>query len=131
MPDHRACAQNDHTGGIMKISSRNQDPDLCIVDVGGRIDPAATPLFEQEMDRIISSSQYKLILNLKELNYIGSTGLRVFLTALKKVKAQNGTLVLCCMTPDLQRIFQIAGFVRLFDIVEKEEEALQKVSSRG
>jgi len=109
----------------VNIESRSLNS-IQIAEVSGRIDPANTAYFENEINKIINGSGPKLLLNMKEVVYISSSGLRVFLTLLKKMRAANGELKICCMSPNIQKIFQISGFVQLFDIHGTEEEALQK-----
>jgi anti-anti-sigma factor len=59
------------------------------------------------------------------MNYISSSGLRVFLVAQKKVLSLNGKLILCNMQPTIQEIFRISGFSNLFRIFDTLEEALE------
>jgi anti-anti-sigma factor len=110
----------------MKVTKKNQNG-IQIVEVHGRIDPSTTASFEQELNSIISKPEVRIVLNMQNVEYISSSGLRVFLTALKKVKAGKGDLKLCCLNSNVQKIFQIAGFVQLFEILNTEEEAVQKL----
>jgi len=111
----------------MKISSREVG-EIHVIDISGRIDPLGSSVLEEELNKIASGSNCKCVLNMKMVDYINSAGLRIFLTALKKVKAGGGDMKLCCMSSNLLKIFQIAGFVTLFEISGTEEEALHKFS---
>ena len=109
----------------MKIENRNQN-NIRIAEISGRIDPSTTAYFEEELNKILTDNRPKVLLNMKQVDYISSSGLRVFITALKKVRGANGELKICSMSPNIQKIFEISGFVQLFDISSSEEEALQK-----
>jgi anti-sigma B factor antagonist len=58
------------------------------------------------------------------LEYISSSGLRVFLAALKKVRKQQGDMKLADLKPFIKEIFDIAGFTQLFNILDNEEAAV-------
>lgn len=112
----------------MKIERKKNDKGIEILQVSGRIDPSTSNQLEEEINTVLSSGVSRLVLNLSAVDFISSTGLRIFLTALKKVKAQNGDVKICCMNSNVEKIFKIAGFVSLFDILPTEEEAVRKFS---
>jgi len=66
-----------------------------------------------------------LILNCSGMDYISSSGLRVFLVTQKKVIPLKGKLYLSNMQPAIQDIFRISGFSNLFRIFDTQEEALK------
>jgi anti-sigma B factor antagonist len=110
----------------MDIQTTKKDNGIEVIRVSGRIDPSTSNQLEDKLNGIISGGSSKLIANLSSVNFISSSGLRVFLSVLKKVKAQNGDLKICGMDSNVEKIFKIAGFVSLFDILATEEEAIQK-----
>jgi anti-anti-sigma factor len=65
-----------------------------------------------------------LILNCSGLNYISSSGLRVFLVIQKKLAGLQGSFGLCCLQPEIREIFDISGFSTIFSIFPDEEAAL-------
>jgi len=65
-----------------------------------------------------------VVVNLKGLDYISSSGLRVLLAALKKIRKQNGDIRLACLQPYVREVFDIAGFTQLFKMFDKEEDAI-------
>ena len=76
------------------------------------------------MDLLIDAAQVGLVLSLEKLEYISSSGLRVFLAALKKVRKQQGDIELACLKPYIKQVFDIAGFTQLFVILDTEEAAV-------
>lgn len=113
----------------MKIQTEQNEQGLLVVRISGRIDPLTSPQLEEEFHRILSTGSPRMVVNLTEVTFISSTGLRVFLSALKNVKARRGDLKICGMDPNVEKIFKIAGFVSLFDILPTENEAIQKFGS--
>lgn len=109
----------------MKVQTEEKNG-VQIVRVSGRIDPLTSPQLEDALTKLISAGSTKLIVNLSEVNFISSGGLRVFLTALKNLKVQNGDLKIAAMDSNVEKVFKIAGFVSLFDILPTEDQAIQK-----
>ena len=110
----------------MNIQTKEAEKGVHIVRISGRIDSMTSLQLEDEFDKLTSAGHMKLVVNLAEVNFMSSAGLRVFLATLKNVKAQNGDLKICGMVPGIQKIFKIAGFISLFDIVPDENQAVQK-----
>lgn len=96
-----------------------------VLKIKGRVDTVHSPILENEVNRIFDNGEKNLIFNCGGMNYISSSGLRVFLVAQKKAKAVNGKLHLSDMQPAIQEIFRISGFSNLFRIFETQEDALE------
>jgi len=97
--------------------------DVNVLSIGGRLDAYNAAEAEKKLDGLIVAGQVKIVLNLDGLEYISSSGLRVFLAQLKKVRKQQGDIRLCCMKTNIKEVFDIAGFTQLFNITEDEASA--------
>lgn len=82
----------------------------------GRLDTLSTPDFEKSIAPLRENADKKLVLECKELEYISSSGLRVFLALLKQVKGKGGDLLLTHVNSEIRNIFSITGFHKLFTI---------------
>jgi anti-anti-sigma factor len=98
--------------------------DFCVLKIEGRIDTTNFTEFETEINLLFNSGEKNIIFNCSGLNYISSSGLRVFLITQKKSISLNGKLHLCCLQPTIKEIFDISGFSTIFKIFETQEEAL-------
>jgi len=96
-----------------------------VLRIEGKIDTARSSVLEDEINRLFDNGEKNLIFNCKKMNYISSSGLRVFLVAQKKSTSLNGKLYLCNLQPGIQEIFRISGFSNLFKIFETQEAALE------
>ena len=94
--------------------------DVNVLSIGGRLDAYSAAEAEKKLDELIAAGVVKIVLNLDGLEYISSSGLRVFLAQLKKVRKQQGDLKICCMKSNIKEVFDIAGFTQLFNIGENE-----------
>lgn len=104
---------------------KDKTGNFAVLKIKGRIDTVHSGDLEKEVNQLFDSGEKHLIFNCEGMNYISSSGLRVFLVAQKKAKAINGKLHLCNMQPAIQEIFRISGFSNLFKIFTTQDEALQ------
>jgi anti-anti-sigma factor len=98
--------------------------DFSIVRINGRVDTTNYNEFETIIMGLIGSGENNVIIDCANLNYISSSGLRVFLIAQKKLMALKGKLHLCNMQPAIKEIFDISGFSTIFKIFGSEADAL-------
>lgn len=73
---------------------------------------------------MIDAGQARLVVSLDKLEYISSSGLRVLLATLKKVRKQQGDIRLACLKSNIKEVFDISGFTQLFNISDTEETAV-------
>jgi anti-sigma B factor antagonist len=57
-----------------------------------------------------------ITLDCKDLEYISSSGLRLFLTIRKEASAKGGTVIIQNINDDIRKVFMMTGFFNLFDI---------------
>ena len=79
---------------------------------------------ESKLNSLIDAGQARLVVSLDKLEYISSSGLRVLLATLKKVRKQQGDIRLACLKPNIKEVFDISGFNQLFNISDTEETAI-------
>lgn len=106
----------------MKITTRTIN-DVTVVDISGRLDTQTAEPASDEMVRIVRSSN-KVLVNLKNLEFLGSAGLRVLLRASYKLNKSKGKMKICNATSKAKIVLEITGFHNFFDIYESESEAL-------
>jgi anti-sigma B factor antagonist len=98
--------------------------DVNMISLSGRLDASSATDVERKLNSLIDAAQVRLVVNLDKLDYISSSGLRVLLAELKKVRKQQGDIRLACLKPYVREVFDIAGFTQLFKIFDKEEDAV-------
>lgn len=109
----------------MRVHSEKVDEAL-ILEVEGRIDSSNAKRFESALLSPIDKGRTHIIIDLKNLSYISSAGLRVFLMAAKKTYQAGGILILCGTGPQIREVFDVSGFSRLMMIVDTRQEALEQ-----
>ena len=94
-----------------------------IVLPAGRLDAPSSEELKADMEKLIGEGWRKIVANLEGVDYISSSGLRVMLSALKKLRSLGGDLKLASLRPYVRETFEISGFTQLFKIYDGEEEA--------
>ncbi|HUU75635.1 MAG TPA: STAS domain-containing protein [Methanoregulaceae archaeon] len=108
---------------ILRIDER-ESGNVTVVSLMGRMDASSSPEAEAGMSRLISSGSRRVVVDMSGLDYISSAGLRVMLASLKKLRNDGGQLVLVGLKPEIRKIFEIAGFHRIFTIYPTADQAL-------
>ncbi len=95
------------------------------VTVQGFLDAHTVPEMEKVIQDLIHEGKYKIIVDFKELSYISSAGLGVFMSVIGDVKNNDGDIVLMDMPPKIYKVFDLLGFTEIFTIVDNEQAAVQ------
>lgn len=99
---------------MMKFEIKNENGVLSGV-FNGRLDSAVADQLEKEMQPLMDSADKNIVLDCTGLEYICSSGLRLFLTLRKEVAKKGGTLTLSHINDDIRSVFTITGFFKLFE----------------
>lgn len=100
---------------------------ILVVRAAGRLDSVTAEAFDARMQEVSIGRDTRVVLDLAQVNYVASAGLRSLLMLLKQVKAHGGALVLAAVHPRVQDILDIAGFTTMFAIVPTLEDGLTRL----
>ena len=89
----------------------------------GRVDSSVSKILEQKVVDIVSRDS-AIVVDLGEMNYVSSAGLRSFITLAKHARSRNRTIALCGMREEVAEIFEISGLLELFTIYDTVEAAV-------
>ncbi|MBO4314641.1 MAG: STAS domain-containing protein [Prevotella sp.] len=81
----------------------------------GRFDTAAATRAERDMQPLFNTNCKEITLDCTQLEYISSSGLRLFLGLLKNTKTKGINLYVTGMNDDLKQVFAMTGFNSLFE----------------
>jgi len=68
-----------------------------------------------------------IVLNLEQLSFMDSSGLGVILGRYKQIKQVHGEMVVCAISPAVQRLFDMSGMFKIIGMEPSEEFALQRL----
>ena len=109
----------------IKINVREAEGETYVVDLNGEIDVYTSPKVKDAIGDLIDKGHYNLVINLEKVRYIDSTGLGVLIGGLKRVREHGGTVNLVCTNPQIKKIFDITGLVKIFGIYDDEDAAMK------
>lgn len=115
----------------MNLSPRRQG-DVTILPLQGRIDHLNAQAFGQALQPYIAacrSGGAALVMDLSQLEYISSAGLRVFMLAAKQTAPASGRMALAAPQPVVREILEISRFHLVFPLHATVEQAVAELSA--
>jgi anti-sigma B factor antagonist len=117
----------------MNVSSR-RFANAVVLHVKGRLDQDNCEPFRQELMKLVGSCARDggiVVLDLAELEYVSSAGLRCFMLASRQARKEHGRIFVAQMQPLVEEIFTIGHFNLLFQIFPTIREALCAASQEA
>ena len=99
---------------MMKTTIQEQDGNLVAV-LEGRLDTAAAAVTEKELQPLYDCDGKNIIFDCSNLEFISSSGLRLFLGVLKAAQPKGSKVCITGMSNELKDVFTITGFTSLFE----------------
>jgi anti-sigma B factor antagonist len=110
----------------MEISER-RTADIVTLSLSGKLDTTSAKAFEEKVLGRIESGERRIVIDLAQLDYVSSAGLRVLLLASKRLSSANGKIALCSLKDQVKEVFDIAGFSSIFSIYGSHDEAIKNI----
>ena len=82
----------------------------------GRLDTPTAVKAQQEITPLLENADKTIILDCTNLQYISSSGLRLFLTIRKETSAKGGKVIIENINEEIRKVFMMTGFFNLFEI---------------
>lgn len=82
----------------------------------GRLDGANAAIYEKEFLGLLVDDINTLNIDLSDLDYVSSAGLRVLLVAAKAAKGKGGKVVLSSPKPAILEVLKISGFDKILEV---------------
>src|SRR4030067_841553 len=82
---------------------------VSVMAVTGRVDSATAPELENALKKLVDADKTQIVLDLKNVEYMSSAGLRAMVSTLKAVKRVNGDLRLASPSPRVEEVLRRAG----------------------
>lgn len=111
-----------------EVIRKDQDT-ISIVYLKGYLDAHTAHDFEKVLQQLVDEKRVRIIVNMADLTYISSAGLGVFMGFIEDVRSQEGDIKLAELAEKVYRVFDLLGFPVLYEIFEKEAEAIDKFHS--
>lgn len=125
-----ASKKENYRMSDFKIQHREGDG-VSVLELKGYLDAHTAPELESLFQRLLTDKKFRIVVNCKDLTYISSTGLGVFMAYIEDVRKNQGDIKLSNMTPKVYNVFDLLGFPILYEIFKDEKEAITRFHQPG
>jgi anti-sigma B factor antagonist len=108
-----------------KIHQRDGE-NVSVIELKGYLDAHTAPELETAFQKLITEKKFNIVVNCRDLSYISSAGLGVFMAYVEDVRNNKGDIKLTNMTPKVYNVFDLLGFPVLYEIYKEENEAVTR-----
>src|SRR5947209_8743398 len=91
------------------LADGGSDSRIHVFEPDGDIDLATAPELKQRLADVVAAGARYLIVDLRSVEFVDSTGLGVLLSIQRRVDAGGGKLLTVCTDRGVRRVFEIAG----------------------
>lgn len=102
-----------------------------VLELSGELDAHTSPHLEQSLSDLIEGNRNRIIVNCRNLEYIASAGLGVFMAYIEDVRELGGDIKLTNMSQRVYNVFDLLGFPTLYDILDDEAQAASEFNVSG
>jgi anti-sigma B factor antagonist len=113
-----------------KIEQREGDG-VHVIHLRGYLDAHTAPQLETTIQKLMSDNKFNIVVNCRDLSYISSAGLGVFMAFIEDVRKQKGDIKLTNMSSKVYNVFDLLGFPMLYEIYKSEDEAIERFHGRA
>lgn len=108
----------------LSVSSHEQGR-FTVVEANGDIDLISAPVLRGSLESLFRDSRLALIIDLRGVPFLDSSGLGVLVGAQRAVRPHGGDIRLVCHEPRVLRVFSITGLDQVFSIYDSPESAIE------
>jgi len=108
---------------MLSIETDNRQS-VSLMKVRGRVDSETAPELDDALTKLLQDNKNKIVLNLGDVNYMSSAGLRAMVKALKDAQKSGGDVRLASVSAPIEGILLTVGMMQMFKMFSTTEEAL-------
>ena len=109
----------------MNLQSENRNGTIIIEVKEERLDAHNSGDLKVEMQRLFDEGNKNLLIDLKEVRFIDSSGLGALVSGFKNAISHQGSLKLATLQPQVKSMFELTRLHRVFEIFSTTAEALE------
>jgi anti-sigma B factor antagonist len=102
----------------LEINTESRSDEALVIALTGELDLVNAPRWEEELASIETDPPETLIVDLRGISFIDSTGLRAVIAADQRARAAGRRLVVVGGAPAVDRLFRVTQLVRRLEIVD-------------
>lgn len=110
------------------IKVRDEDK-INVLELKGYLDAHTAPKLEETFQDLLDRGNHKIVVNCRDLSYISSAGLGVFMAFVEDLREKHGDIKFSNMSDKVFNVFDLLGFPLLYEIFTEEREAIEKFNN--
>jgi anti-anti-sigma factor len=111
-----------------RLSVTNPVPTVWVIAPHGRLDSTLCSGFSMVVNEQIDYGRRRLVIDLGDVDYVSSTGLKTLVSLWQKVREEKGSMVLAAVQPRVREVLEIIGLDLVFTIHTNQHEAVAGLS---
>lgn len=100
-----------------------------VVRLGGRLDVSKSEELEKILRQMLKQEPRPLVVNLEDVSYLSSSGIGVLLGIFRQLKGLELQMVLCQVSPAVEKLLEVVELSQVFQIFDREGEAIHAIGS--
>ena len=110
----------------MEIEQRIEGS-VAIVSPHQKLDTGTAPIAGEALATLIQNGAHRIIVDLSDVPYVSSAGLRILLDSAKRLRGAGGELCVCALNDAVQEVFEISGFNTLLPVFDSQADAVREL----
>jgi anti-anti-sigma factor len=106
-----------------RVEVRKDESGATVIAISGELDLASSPALEEELARAFQSGAKLVIVDLRDLDFMDSTGLSVIVKSHQAAAQQQSELCLVKGPPQVQRLLTLTGVAERVTVLDAPEDA--------
>jgi anti-sigma B factor antagonist len=115
---------SDYAREPLVIEVRELPVGIYVVAVSGEMDIATSPELMSRLSTVRGPVPYYLLIDLSELTFMDSTGIKALVTSAKDAESRGGRLIVVAPTANIRRVFDIVHLSEVLSIVDSLDAAI-------
>lgn len=108
----------------LSLETRQEEDGAVRIAVGGELDLSTALTFDEEVRRAEDARPQTIVLDLRRLRFMDSTGLRLIMSAQARARTRGRRLAIVQGSDAVKRLFRLAGVHRRLEIVDHPNSVL-------
>lgn len=104
--------------------------DVKVVQPTGILDGIRGNQLRRDVNDIVADGAKTVLIDLKDVTFMDSSGLSALVSALKTVRTSGGKLYLCAINDQVKMVFDLTRMDRVFETFANEDEFNKAISSK-
>jgi anti-sigma B factor antagonist len=98
--------------------------DCAVLRIVGEIDVYRAPQLRERVIQLLADGTRHVVADLREVDFVDSTGLGVLVGSLKRLRERDGSLTLVASRGRIPQLLDLTGLIRIFTLYQSVPEAI-------